>query len=206
MDETRASPTHRIGTAFRRARFRRWFGRYFLAAALVFAFGAALGIVAVAVTDLSSLEEFFAGMESPFPDRITFWTVLTNNLLALGVTALGLVSFGLLAALSLLFNGLLLGVVVAIGAGEGSLLAMAALILPHGVLELAAFFLVAGLSFRVTHRFVDYLRGVDETPITRQELFEIAVLIVAAALAIAVAAWIEAELTLRIARALVGPL
>lgn len=63
--------------------------------------------------------------------------------------------------------------VFVLGAVVGALL-----ILPHGVLELGAFFLVAGLGFRVTHRLINYLRRKDETLITGQEIFEIGVLLV----------------------------
>jgi len=206
MDAPRSGTTDALRGAVRRAQFRRWFGVYFLAAVLWFALGGVAGGALVASTDLGGLAELFQGVESPFPDEITFGTLVTNNLLAVGVTGLGLVSFGTIAVLSLLMNGLFLGVVVAGATGEGALLTAVALIVPHGVLELSAFFLVAGLSFRVTHRFVNYLRGIDETPITGQELFEIAVLLVVAALAIVVAAWIEAEITLALAEYLVGPL
>ena len=205
MGRLRATASFDPGKRFAQARFRRWFGRYFVAAFAVFVVGVVLGAGAIVVTDLSGLQDVLGGMESPFPDRITFWTLVTNNLRVLAIIALGLVSFGVIAVLVLLFNGLIVGFVVGGAAAEGQLLEAFVLIAPHGVFELGAFFLVGGLSFRVTHRFVDYLRRVDETAITRQELFEIAVLLFVAAVAIVVAAWIEATLTLAIAEALIGP-
>lgn len=183
------------GRRFARARFRRWFGRYFLAAGVLFALGVAVGAAAIAMTDLSGLGDVLGDQPSLFPERLTFWVVVTNNLRVLAIIALGLVSFGVIAGVVLLFNGLIVGFVVGGAAGQGQLLEAFLLIVPHGVFELGAFFLVGGLSFRVTHRLVDYLRGIDETAITKQELFEVAVMLVVAAVGIVVAAWIEATLT-----------
>lgn len=194
------------GQRFAKARFRRWFGRYFLAALLVFALGGALGAGALAVTDLSGLQDVAEGLDPMFPDEITFGFVALNNLRVLAILALGFVSFGVVSGAVLLFNGFIVGLVVGAAAGDGQLLEALALIVPHGVLELGAFFLVGGTTFRVTHRLVNYLRGIDDAAITRQELFEIAVLFAVAAVAIVVAAWIEANLTEAIAEAVVGPL
>lgn len=206
MGLSRPAVSYRGGSYLARARFRRWFGGYYLAAVFVFALGVGLGVALVVATDLGGLSELVEDLDSMFPDRLTFWIILQNNLVAVGVTALGLVSFGLVAVVSLLLNGFVVGVVVAMAAREEMLLTALTLIVPHGLLELAAFWLIGALSFRVTHRFVNYLRGMDETPITRQELFEIGVLLGVAALAIVVAAWIEATVTMEIARWLVGPL
>jgi uncharacterized membrane protein SpoIIM required for sporulation len=185
--------------------YGRWFGRYFVAAMGIFLFGAVVGGVLELTTDQAAFASFSQSMGgSIYPDRLTVVTILVNNLLAVGVTALGLVSFGVIAALSLLFNGFIIGLVVAGAATDGEVVKALALILPHGVLELSMFWLVAAVSFRVTHRFMNYLRRIDETPITRQELFEIGTLLVLAAVGIAVAAWIEATLTEPIAKALVG--
>jgi len=201
--------SHRVrsfdpGRRFAQAQFRRWFGRYFLAALLVFALGGVLGAVAMAVTDLSGLQDVAEGLEPMFPDQITFGFVAVNNLRVLAILTLGFVSFGTLSGAVLLFNGFIIGLVVAGAAADGALLEAVALIAPHGWLELGAFFLVAGTTFRVTHRLVNYLRGIDDSVITRQELFEIAVLFLVAAVAIVVAAWIEVYLTEAISEAVLG--
>lgn len=194
------------GRRFAQARFRRWFGRYFLAALLVFAIGGILGTVAMSVTDLSGLQDVSEGLSPMFPDEITFGFIALNNLRVLAILTLGFVSFGAISGAVLLFNGFIIGLVVAGAAADGGLIEPVALILPHGWLELGAFFLVAGTTFRVTHRLVNYLRGVDEGVITRQELFEIAVLFLVAAVAIVLAAWIEVYLTEPIAEAVLEAL
>lgn len=206
MGHSRESDSFAPGRRFAQARFRRWFGRYFLLAAFVFALGGVLGAVTILATDLRGLQDLTAGMDSLFPAEITFQVLLWNNLRVLAILACGVVSFGVLSGVVLLFNGFVVGVVVAGAAGEGALVEAVALIAPHAPFELGAFFLVGGVAFRTSHRLLGSLRGVDDTAVTRQELFEIAVLLLVAVVAIGVAAWIEANLTESVARAVVGPL
>lgn len=184
----------------------RWLYPYFPLAAATFLAGGAAGAGAMAVTPPGALAEASGAFGSPdlFPDTITTWTVFSNNVVALVFVAAGAVSFGLAAFAGLLFNGLVVGILVAASAAEGSLPVALALILPHGVIELPAFFLVGGATYRVTWRLVSYLRGADDTPITRREAAEAAALAFLAVLALLVAAWIEATLTVEVARALVG--
>lgn len=187
-----------------RAQFGRWFGIYFVAAAVWFFLGVLLGVVVAQHVTLAELAELAGEGGSLLPDRITATTIAVNNLRALGVVALGFVSVGLASVLVLLVNGLIVGVVVALGAGETSLLLMLALLLPHGILELSAFWLVAGVVFRVYHRLARYVVGRDERFLNRQEVFEAVVLLGAAAVVILVAAVIEVHVTPEVAEALTG--
>lgn len=185
-----------------RAVARRWLGGYLLAAVGVFAAGVGLGWVLIAGVQPSALAGFEAG-PSLFPSRITVRTLLVNNLLALGVVFAGVVTFGATAAASLLFNGLLLGFLL--GAADGpSLAAALALVLPHGVLELPAFWIAGAVAFRVSHRLVGYLRGRSETVLPRGERVEAGLLAALCVGLIVVAAVIEARFTVGIAEALLG--
>lgn len=198
------TPGERLRRTAGAARFRRWFGVHFLAAILVFAAGGVAGGLLVGAMDVESLQQF-AGDGSILPDRITVLSLTVNNLIALGVDALGLVTVGLASVLMLFLNGLLVGVVVALAVGQGSSpLLLAALIVPHGVLELGAFFLVGGMSFRLYHRLARYLVGADDRPITKVELFEMAVLLGVAVLSIPVAAAVEVYVTPAVAELLTG--
>lgn len=190
-------------TRLDQARFRRWFGIHFAAAVAWFLVGVVLGMALVWTVRLEALAEMSQG-SSPFPERFTVITIFVNNLIALGIDALGLVSVGLTSVLVLVLNGLLLGAVFAAGASEVSLLLLALLVVPHGIIELSAFWLVAGISFRVYHRLGRYIVGWDETPLTRQEAFEAAVLLGLSVLMILVAAVIEVHLTPEIAELVTG--
>ncbi len=178
---------------FERARFRRWFGVHFALAVVLFSLSALGGYLLAEPAPFEST--FGTGGESVFPARITTWTIFLNNVVAVGVTALGLVTLGLMAAFSVALNGFVVGLVFGLRAPAIETTTALALIVPHGVIELTAFFLVAGITFRVNHRLARYLAGYDETLLTRQELFEVAVLFAVALAMIAVAAWIEVNVT-----------
>jgi len=188
-----------------RGALRRWLYPHVGLAAATFLAGAVAGGGTMAVTSPQALADAADAFRGPalYPESITVWSIFSNNVVALAVVAGGALSFGLTSAVGLFFNGLLLGTVVSLGLADGELLRVLALVLPHGVLELSAFFLVGGVAYRVTWRLVLYLRGAAERPITRQEAIEAAGLCAGALLAIAVAAWIEAELTVDIARVFV---
>lgn len=184
----------------------RWFYPYFLLAAMTFVVGVAIGGAAMAVTSsdaLGAAAESFNDSD-PFPAVLTPWTIFSNNVVVVAIIATGAVTFGLSAVFSLFVNGLFLGVVLVTSTRGGTLLPTLALILPHGVIELSAFFVVGGIAYRISWRLIGYLRDIYSTPITRRELQEALVLIIISVVAIAVAAWIEATLTVEIVRMFFG--
>jgi stage II sporulation protein M len=182
----------------------RWLGWPLLAALGTFATGAAVGAGLTAATAPAALANAAAAFdaESPFPDRLTTLTVLRHNLLALGVAATGVLTFGVMTAFLLFVNGLLLGAVLV--AAEADSLVLAAALVPHGVLELPAFWLVGAVAFRIVARLVDYLRGAVDRFLPREEVAEAVLLFGLAVLLLAVAAWVEATLTPRIVAAVAG--
>lgn len=189
-----------MGNPLSRAALRRWLGGHLAAAVLVFALGVVAGVALSVIVDVGALEQFVG--ESTFPEVLTFRAILVNNLLAMAVILLGVLTFGLLTAAALFFNGVLLGLVVALAAGDLGLVTALALVAPHGVFELPALFVVGSVVFRTVHRAVRYLRRTDETLLTREELREAAALLGVAALLIVVAAWIEVNVTVAIAERL----
>lgn len=193
-----------IRRRFARAQFGRWLGIHFVAAAGWFFLGVLVGVGLAQQISLEDLSRFAGEGGSLVPEQITATTIAVNNLTALGVDALGFVTVGLVSVLMLLFNGVVVGLVVALGAGETSWLLMFALLLPHGIVELPAFWLVAAVVFRVYHRMARYVVGRDEQFLDRQELFEAVVLLGVAVLMILVAAVIEVHVTPEIAEALTG--
>lgn len=194
----------------REARFTRWF-RWHLVAALVVFFGSAFAAYAVVgsipVAQLEALiEEAQAGMpaDSPLPE-LAFVPLLLNNLRALLLIGLGTITGGLLSLFGLVVNGAIVGAVVSVVVRQTSWAVILSLLLPHGVLELSAFFAAAAIGLRVPHRFVRYLLGWDETPLSRVELYELAVIATLLVVTIVVAAWIEVYLTRDVAEWLLGP-
>lgn len=188
-----------------RAALRCWLYPYVPLAAAVFLLGAVAGAVAMATTSPAALEVAAEQFGEPalFPERLTTWTIFSNNVVVAGILATGVVTFGLTTFVVLFVNGLVVGVVLYAASGP-NLGRTVVLILPHGVLEFSAFFLVSAVAFRTTWRLVAYLRGADDRPLTRAEAREALALALVSLVAIGVAAWIEANLTLEIARAVFG--
>ncbi|WEL21316.1 MULTISPECIES: stage II sporulation protein M [unclassified Halorhabdus] len=112
----------------------------------------------------------------------------------------GVLTIGVATVLILLLNGLALGSVL----GEASTVlgpgVTAALIVPHGLFEIPALLLATALGFRWTHVLWKVASGKNrQIPIPRHLLHTVGWMILIGAL-LAVAAVIEADLTLQIAR------
>ncbi|PSP65478.1 hypothetical protein BRC79_08535 [Halobacteriales archaeon QH_8_67_27] len=199
-----------VRSLHRRARYTRWF-RWHLVASLVLFFGSAFAAYAVVgsvpVEQLSALVENVQGEmpnDSPLPE-LSFVPLLLNNLRALLLIGLGAVTGGLLSVFGLVVNGALVGAVVSFVVRQSSWVVVLAALAPHGVLELSAFFVAASIGLRVPHRVVRYLLGWDDRPLTRVELFELAVVSVVLVAMIAVAAYIEVYITMDIVEWVAGP-
>jgi stage II sporulation protein M len=199
-----------IRALHREARFTRWL-RWHLVAALVVFFGSAFAAYAVVgsvpIAQLEALIEQLqaeAPADNPLP-KLAFVPLLANNLRALLLIALGTITGGLLSLFGLVVNGVVVGAVVSVVVRQTSWAVILALLLPHGVIELSAFFVAAAVGLRVPHRVVRYLLGWDEKPLTRVELYELAVVGTVLVVMIVVAAWIEVYLTRDVAEWLLGP-
>jgi stage II sporulation protein M len=189
----------RLAGRFARANYRRWLGGYLLVAVVLFFVAAAAGwelLSAFSVEQLQALgEEFGPAGGTDFLPKLTTMTIFLNNARVAFIAALGAVTGGITSVFVLLLNGFIVGAVVNAGAKATSLPMVLALIVPHGVLELPAFWVVSAVSFRVTHRFGRYAWGADERPLTRQEVFEAVVIFVAMVAVLLVAAAIEVHVT-----------
>lgn len=196
------SPLATVGALHRQARYRRWFG-WHLAASLVVFFASAFGGYAVfgalPVEELADL----VPSDTSLPE-FDFRSITLNNLRALLLMFLGSVTGGLLSLFGLTVNGVVVGAVVGIVVQDTSWVVVLAALLPHGVIELSAFFMAAAVGLRVPHRTARYLTGYDETPLTRVEAFELVVLGVIWVVMIVVAAWVEVTVTPEVVRTLGG--
>ncbi|MFB6141653.1 MAG: stage II sporulation protein M [Halosimplex sp.] len=194
----------------REARYTRWLRWHLVAALAVFfasAFAAYAVVGTIPIDQLTALiEEAQSDLpgDSPLPE-LSFVPLLANNLRALLLIGLGTVTGGLLSVFGLAVNGALVGAVVSVVVRQTSWVVVVAALAPHGVFELSAFFAAASVGLRVPHRILRYLLGWDETPLTRVELFELAVISVVLVATIAVAAWIEVNVTLDVVEWVAGP-
>ncbi|HEX2047472.1 MAG TPA: stage II sporulation protein M [Acidimicrobiales bacterium] len=81
--------------------------------------------------------------------------IFTNNIRVTFAAVAGGISFGLLTAGVLLFNGALIGVVVGLGVAAGNGSVMLELIVPHGVLELSCIVVAGAAGLRIGWALVD---------------------------------------------------
>ena len=183
------------GSVYSELKFTRWF-RWHLLVSLAIFFGTAFaGYAIFGSIPAEGLSEVVPG-DSPLAGvEFTFPSIMFNNLRALLLMGMGAVTGGLLSLFGLFVNGLLVGAVVGLVVQETSWAVVLAALLPHGVIELSAFFMAASIGLRIPHRIVRYLFEWDETPLTRAEAVELAVLSFVMIGMIVVAAWIEVNVT-----------
>lgn len=172
----------------------RGYRPYFVLAAGLFAAGCLLGVFLVDRVDLFGMLGF-GGLERALPEKITVGTILLNNTLVFLIALLGTLSFGLLTAVVLVFNGVVVGYVAVPAARESGLEFVLLAIAPHAVFELTAFFLAAAVSFRLIHRFGQRIRDQRERVVAPGEWREFGWLLVGAWVLLAIAAVVEVYVT-----------
>ena len=175
--------------------------RYVGFAAGLFAVGILIGIALMAA-GYNLLEIIQEAIGQPlFPDisdrsRVELARfLLVNNSRAFLLSILGALTLGLLTAWSMLFNGVIVGNVgayIASDIGVGYILVG---LLPHGIFELPALFVAAGVGFRFLYRIGQRVRGSRDAVFTKPYLYRTAVLVLAAWLLLLVAALVEAFVT-----------
>ncbi|WP_306054636.1 stage II sporulation protein M [Natronococcus wangiae] len=185
--------------------------RYVWFATALFAGGVVIGGALVAAgVDLTELfletlmeefdEEEFAGGGGEIELSASFF--IAQNTPPFLVAILGGLTLGLVTALIMVFNGVLVGnlaIVTGLEVGFGPIVA---LLVPHGIFELPALFIASGVGFRFLHRTVQRIAGSRDSLFTRAYLYRTTLLVVFGWLLLALAAFVEAYLTTVIAEAL----
>jgi len=76
------------------------------------------------------------------------------------------------------------------------------LILPHGIFEIPAIIIAGAAGFKIPYEIIRYFAGKKEQPLTREDIKEYLTLALISIILIVIAAWIEANVTLKIAKAM----
>ena len=74
-----------------------------------------------------------------------------------------------------------------------------AYVLPHGIFEIPAIIIAGTAGFKIPYEIIRYLAGNKETILTKEDIKEYMTLALISIILIAVAAWIEAYITPRMA-------
>ncbi len=150
--------------------FDRRLSRAALFSTALFALALAGGILAVR-QDPTFGQELLAGFRDQVAGQVLsdhavvlFLKIFLNNLVACLALFLGGATFGLVPLLVLASNGLVIGGIIEVVRGEKGTGFILAAILPHGVLEIPAFLISAGLGFLLAEALArELVRGEGDT-------------------------------------------
>ena len=160
------------------------------AAALLFSagvlFGAALPATATSIPPASV-------------DERSAWFFFERNATVAVVLYGGSLTFGVVTAVTLSYNGFAVGYAVA---GGESVARSLLLLAPHAVVELPAFLLAGAAGLGLPAEVLRYLRGTQETLLRRSAVRRSVHRFLWAVALLGVAAWVEAVVTPAIAAAL----
>ena len=130
-----------------------------------------------------------------------FDLIVENNLV---LTILLIFGFGVLTTTNLLLNGFLAGGLVKSATACMSTKEILLLTIPHGIFEIPAIIIAGAAGFKIPYEVVRYLLGRKETILTKEDLKEYLKLALTSIILIVIAAWIEANVTLKIAKAMLN--
>ncbi len=137
-------------------------------------------------------EHPFEGIEEE--DLTAAWFIRNNSVPFLLAIA-GVVTLGFLTLYILVFNGIIVGNVAWFVASTDGVGVLFVGLAPHGVFELTAIFVAAGVGFRLLHRLGQRVLGDREAFVSKPYLLRTALLVAFAWLLLALAAFVEAHVT-----------
>lgn len=90
-------------------------------------------------------------------NKVTFSSILINNLIVCGIAILGVITFRLSSSLVLIGNSLVLGVVLGANfVATGRLLYFVLIVLPHAIFEIPAIIIACSIGFEGFSYFKKY--------------------------------------------------
>mgnify|MGYP001993393282 CR=1 FL=1 len=134
-----------------------------IAAVQIWLLAALIGfIVAAQGADVRAPEGgFYAAEVLEMRGASAFRYIARQNLAVLCLLVAGVLSFGIITAVVLIFNGALLGIEVAVAVWTGvSLVNLLAVLLPHGVIEMGALLAAGGMGLRSSAGLLVSGRGI----------------------------------------------
>ena len=149
----------------------------------------------------SSLE-VFSSFENTliFEDSPTTLAILQNNARIILFLISGSFLAGLTTFMNLIFNGYFFGLFLMDCTQSGmQITTVLALTIPHVVFELPAIWVAGAAGFKVPYELIRYFLGKKEHILNKQEINDFLMLAVTALVLIVIAAFVEANITMKIA-------
>ena len=130
---------------------------------------------------------------------------MDNNTKVIILLLSGAIFFAVTTFATLLYNGMYISSVIIGNVQKGMHIEdLAALLLPHGILEIPAIIIAGAAGFKIPYEIVRYLLGRKDVVLTKQDIREYLTLAAISIVLIVIAAWIEANVTLKIAEAMLN--
>ena len=179
----------------------RYFNILVVVSLSIYVFGSVLGFLNSSLTLSESPNKYTISM-----DNIDFIEILRNNLYSLAIILMGALLLGIPTLMSLLYNGFVLGVITfySIKLLKTNSYIIGLLILPHGIFEILAMIIAGVAGFKIPYEIVRYLAGKKEQPLTKEDIKEYLTFALISIILIVIAAWIEANVTLKIAQTMLN--
>ena len=134
----------------------------------------------------------------------TFREILLNNLSAILRILLGSFTFGMFTVIGIILNGFNIGSLITHANYLENIWTYIITILPHGIFEIPAIIIAGAAGFKIPYEIIRYLAGKKEQILTKEDVKEYLTLALILIILIVIAAWIEANVTLRIAQAMLN--
>jgi len=134
---------------------------------------------------------------------LSFWDILKNNFTVIAYCLLGGFVLGAPTVYNIALNGFLIGGLFNfLNKNNFNLIKILILTLPHGIFEIPAIIIAGAAGFKIPYEIIRYLMGKKEQPLTKEDIKEYLTLALISIILIVIAAWIEANVTLKIAEAM----
>ncbi|ADC66023.1 protein of unknown function DUF95 transmembrane [Ferroglobus placidus DSM 10642] len=170
--------------------------------ALLFILGVVIGSEMPHIDNES--QKFIFQFENKCSNNVLFFYFLTNNLRLVGLLISGSALFGAPSCLNLMANGIFIGSTIKSAILTNKLLEFILLTLPHGIFEIPAIIIAGAAGFKIPYEIIRYLAGKKEQILTKEDIREYLTLALISIILIVIAAWIEANVTLKIAKAMLN--
>ncbi len=131
-----------------------------------------------------------------------FYKILLNNIIVVLMALIGAFIFSLPTIIVLLQNGIILGHFTKYAISNIKIFLY--LVFPHSILEIPAIIIAGAAGFKIPYEIIRYLAGKKEQILTKEDIKEYLTLALISIILIVIAAWIEANVTLKIAKAMLN--
>ncbi|WP_048090243.1 stage II sporulation protein M [Geoglobus acetivorans] len=136
-------------------------------------------------------------------ESLSFGLILTNNVKVVLVCIFGSLFLSVPTLLTLFRNGFILGYQTASSLSTIGFQTFA-YVFPHGIFEIPAIIIAGAAGFKIPYEIIRYLAGKKEQIPTRGEIKEYLTLALISIILVVITAWIEANITLKIARSMLN--